>query len=64
MRNPESRLRHLETRKAGGGQVVIEIAYVHEVPKSFTGERQATPGPSAKRIGVMTVYLSEDDLKL
>jgi len=66
MTNLERRLRKLESHMAGGEEIVIEIEYAFEPPKSPIGELEERPGlrPSLYRPRPTIVYLSEDDLRL
>jgi hypothetical protein len=66
MTNLIKRLRRLESRRHAGEELVIEIEYVNEPPKSSLDERDERPGPRPSECGpqVTTVYLHEDDLNL
>ena len=64
MTNLERRLRKLEVRMPACEDLVIQIEYVNEPPKGFTGESEERPRPSGRGTGVRTVYLREDDLNL
>jgi hypothetical protein len=66
MTNLERRVRKLDVGRAADEEIVIEIAYVHEPPKSALDERDERPGPRPSGYGprVTTVYLREDDLNL
>jgi hypothetical protein len=65
MTNLIKRLRRLESCRPGE-ELVIEIEYVNEPPKSSLDERDERPGPRPSGYGprVTTVYLHEDDLNL
>jgi len=66
MTNLERRVRKLEVGRAAEEEIVIEIAYVREAPKSSLDERDERPDPQPAGCGprVTTVYLHEDDLNL
>jgi hypothetical protein len=64
MTNLGRRLRKLEAQRPTGEDLVIQIEYVNEPPKCFTGEREERPRPLGYGTGVTTVYLRKDDPNL
>jgi len=63
MSNLERRLRNLETRRPADEEIVIEILYVNEPPKSPLDEpgELASPRPSWHGPRVKTIYLDKGD---
>ena len=64
MKNLERRLRNLETRRSADEEIVIEIEYVNEPPKSAIDERDGQPRWPGTGPRVTTICLHEDDLRL